>query len=160
MEFIAEIVDTQRGTETEVWSQGEISSATHRAAVATGCATNLYRLGVYAEILLTTVYFLRNAFADLLTQVTCCLAAVIELTAGYEIGNPLTAVIQLMLKQPVLAVNSFSLCGKRQGNHLKVRELGNNTSTRYVPFSFTRFSENCLHISRILTNFAYKLHIA
>jgi hypothetical protein len=42
-----------------------------------------------------------------------CLTTVVELTAGNKIGHLFATIIQLVLKQPVFAVEAFRFCGKR-----------------------------------------------
>ncbi len=144
MEFISEIVDALRGTVAEVRSLGEIPCTPHHTALATCSTADFNRFGVYTEIFLAAVHGIGNAFANLLTQVTRRLTAVIELAAGYEVGNHITAVIQLVFKQPVLTVDTFSLSGKRQSHHLKVRELGNDTTTWHISLFIHKISRKML----------------
>lgn len=42
---------------------------------------------------------------------------------------------------------------------LPSRRRGNRTGRQMFPFAVTKSLENCLHISKNLTNFVYKLHI-
>jgi hypothetical protein len=68
--------------------------------------------------------------------------------------------IQLGFKQPVLTIYFFSFCCHTQGYYFQIRETRNRTTTTIFPFfSLTNSLENCLQISKKITNFVYKLHI-
>lgn len=102
------------GTIAEVRSKGEIPCTSHRVALATCCTADFNRFGIYTGILLTTVNGIGYALANLLTQVTRRFTAVIGLETGYEVENLLTALIQLVFKQQVLAVDTLSFSRKCQ----------------------------------------------
>ena len=57
------------------------------------------------------------------------LAAVVELTAGDKVGNRGTTLLQLRLKQPVLAVYLLYLSGHTQGDDFRIRETRHRAKT-------------------------------
>lgn len=75
MQFVSEEV-------AEVRSLGEITIPAHPATFATGYTANLYRFGVYAEVVLASVNLFGQAAAYFILKSAYCLAAVIELTAS------------------------------------------------------------------------------
>ena len=54
------------------------------------------------------------------------LAAVVELTAGDKVGNRGTTLLQLRLKQPVLAFYLLCLGGHAQGDDFRIRKTRHN----------------------------------
>ena len=69
------------------------------------------------------------------------------------------ALFRIRLKQPISAVYPLGFIDHSQCDDFQVEEGGNRTGRQMFPFAVTKSLENCLHISKNLTNFVYKLHI-
>ena len=153
MELIAKEVIALGGTIAEVRCFDKISCSPHLASFPTSRAAHFYWLGVYTEIILAAINMTGNAAAYLLTQGTHRLAAVIELAARDKVGDGRTALLQIRLKKPILAVYLLSLGSHAQCDDFKSEKRENVPQRRTFPSSVTKSSENCLHISKNLTNF-------
>lgn len=95
MKLITKEVDALRCTISEVRCLCIITVSSHLTAFATGYAAQLYRLGVYAEKVLTSIHLFRHPTAYLFLQIAYRLTAVIELTARNEVGKLVATFFQL-----------------------------------------------------------------
>ena len=120
MKLITKEVDALRCTISEVRCLCIITISSHLTAFATGYAAHLYRLGVYAEKVLTSIHLLRHTAAYLFQKIAYRLAAVMELTARDEIRKLAGTFFQLGFKQPVLTVYPFRFCSHAQSDDFQV----------------------------------------
>ena len=105
---------------------------------------------VFALFLMTKS---RSVSCENIVSILFLAFAVIELSPWHEIGNAVLVLLQFIVEQPFLTINGLGLSRQGQCHYFQVRKLGNRQRRGTLPDSLTRFSENCLHISSILTNF-------
>ena len=132
MKFVTEEIATLGCTVAEVRSFGKLAVPPHLTTFATGNTANLNGLGVYAEVVLTSIYMICYATTYLLAKRTHRLASVIKLTTGNEIGHRRTTLFQLSLKQPVLTVYLLSLRCHAQSYDLQIGKAGNGIRTTNI----------------------------
>ena len=130
MQLVAKVVQGLSSAIAEVQSLLRAGLA-HRVAVASCRLAYLDGLGVNDENFLTSVQVLSYSLANLLTQRCRVLAAVIVLTAGYQIRH-LLAVIHKLAKQIALAVIAHCFFGQTEGNDLKIAEPGDNATPWHI----------------------------
>ena len=70
MKFVTEEIATLGCTVAEVRSFGKLAVPTHLTTFATGNTANLNGLGVYAEVVFTSIYMICYATTYLLTKRT------------------------------------------------------------------------------------------
>ena len=135
MKFVPEEIVPLRCAVSEIGGFGELASPSHLAAFPACGTANLYRLGIYAEIVFPAINMFRDATAYLLTESAHRLAAVIELTARDEIRHTGATSFQFGFEQPILAVYPLGFGSHTQGYNLQVREAGNRAGTTNVSLS-------------------------
>lgn len=95
MKLISKEVDALRCTISEVWCFCIITISSHLTTFTTGYAAHFYRLGIYAEEVLTSIHLFSHPTAYLFLQIAYRLTAVIELTARNEVGKLAATFFQL-----------------------------------------------------------------
>ena len=130
MEFIVEVVPSLRGTTAKVQRFVKITRPPHLAPFPTSY-TSMGLESMQKWSSLPSIWLamrLRICSQRLLHR----LAAVVELTAGDKVGNRGTTLLQLRLKQPVLAVYLLYLSGHTQGDDFRIRETRHRTGSSHI----------------------------
>ena len=134
MKLISKEVDALRCTISEVRCFCIITIRSHITTFTTGYTAHFYRLGIYAEEILTSIHLLRHTAAYLFQKIAYRLAAVMELTARDEIRKLAGTFFQLGFKQPVLTVYPFRFCSHTQCDDFQIRKAGNGTWPETISF--------------------------
>ena len=162
MELISIIVHILRCTVSPCRCVFYISLA-HCTPTGSCILAYLYRFGVNAEDRLAAIYCFGNGLANLLAKISGLFATLVELTAGYEVGDSTRTLCVQTVEEIVLAVNTECLCRNGKCNHLYIRECGDNTTTRYISIliytiscklfaDLKNFSELCDEVVHIYDN--------
>ena len=138
-------------------------SLAHGTPTCSCILTYLYWFGVNAEDGLSAIYCFGNGLANFLTKTSGQFATLVELTAGYKVGNSTRTLCVQAVEEKVLAVNTECLCRNGKCDHLYIRECGDNTTTRDISLliytiscklfaDLKNFSELCDEVVHIYDN--------
>ena len=104
----------------------------HLTPVGTDVLTNLYRLGVYTEDILASIYFLGDGLADSLAKKHSLLTMLVILSMTYLVGNSTRTFCIQPIEELVLTVNTQCLCRNGKSHYLQMREGGYDTVAGYI----------------------------
>ena len=105
----------------------------HGATSRSCVLTDLYRFGINAENVLSSIHGGSYILADFLSETVSELSALIVLATGDKIGEMVGTLVLQTMEQLVFAVDTeyFRRGGKCED--FQIRELGDNTSAGYIP---------------------------
>ena len=147
VELISVIIHPLRCAIAPVWSRLGIV-ASHRTASSSCVLTHLYRLGVNAENIFSTINGGCHAPAYFLGEPCRQLASGIELSAANQVGQIILAFMMQKIKQIILTVEMERFGCESQSDDLKIGEFRNDSASRHVSEFIDTISGEILADSR------------